>query len=104
MPGRSNSTAHGMGAALSKLYEYAADMEPGQRRPNVTLSAPVGCVDLAAFDDKGDPYEIHACHYCLPWHAEVLVEDGNIFVREWHAVECESFQELLDDIKSSDPD
>ena len=52
---------------------------------------------LAAFDDKGDPYEIHGCDYCLPWHAEVHVDDdsGEVFVREWHAVECEAFQELI---------
>lgn len=76
-------------------------MEPGQRRRNVTFSAPVGCVDLAAFDDDGEPYEIHGCDNCLPWHAEVLVEDGHVFVREWHAVDCQAFQELLDVIKPS---
>jgi hypothetical protein len=40
----------------------------------------------------------------LPWHAEVHIDDdsGDVFVREWHAVDCEAFQELLDVIKSSD--
>jgi len=48
---------------------------------------------LAAFDDKGEPYEIHSCDHCLPWHAEVHIDDdGQIFVREWHAVECEEFE------------
>ena len=43
-------------------------MQPRERR-NITLRAPVGTVDLAAFDDDGEPYEIHACSHCLPWHA-----------------------------------
>lgn len=46
-------------------------MEPGQRRRNTTYAAPIGCVDLAAFDQNSEPYEIHGCDYCLPWHAEV---------------------------------
>jgi hypothetical protein len=70
-------------------------MEPEQRR-KTTNSAPVGCVDLAAFDDDGEPYEIRPCYSCLPWHAEVHVdEDGAIFVREWHAMECPQFEELV---------
>jgi hypothetical protein len=72
-------------------------MEPGQRRRrNTTYSAPIGSVDLAAFDENGDPYEIRGCDYCLPWHAEVHIDDdGHVFVREWHAVECEAFDELI---------
>ena len=72
-------------------------MEPGQRRRrNTTYAAPIGCVDLAAFDEDGEPYEIHGCDYCLPWHAEVRIDDGgHVFVREWHAVECEAFEELI---------
>ena len=51
-----------------------------------------------AFDEDGEPYEIHGCDYCLPWHAEVHIDDdGNVFVREWHAVECEAFEELIND-------
>ena len=70
-------------------------MQPRERR-NITLRAPVGTVDLAAFDDDGEPYEIHACSHCLPWHAEVHIDgDGSVFVREWHAVECEEFEELI---------
>ncbi|MCX4776798.1 hypothetical protein [Streptomyces sp. NBC_01264] len=41
--------------------------------PNLNLSAPVGSVDLRAFDDDGNPYEIWTCHDCLPWHAEVVL-------------------------------
>jgi hypothetical protein len=69
-------------------------MYPKDRR-NTTYGAPVGCVDLAAFDDDGEPYQIHPCNSCLPWHAEVIRgDDGEIFVREWHAVECPEFEEL----------
>lgn len=71
-------------------------MEPGQRRRDTTYAAPIGCVDLAAFDEDGEPYEIHGCDYCLPWHAEVHIDDdGDVFIREWHAVECEAFEELV---------
>jgi hypothetical protein len=72
-------------------------MEPGKEcRRRITHNAPIGCVDLAAFDEDGEPYEIHGCHYCLPWHAEVHVDDdGNIFVREWPAVERAAFEELI---------
>jgi hypothetical protein len=70
------------------------DREP---RRNTTYTAPIGCVDLAAFDDDGEPYEIHGCDDCLPWHAEVhLDDDGQVFVGEWHAVECKTFQDLID--------
>jgi hypothetical protein len=70
-------------------------MQPPERR-NITYRAPIGCVDLAAFGEDGEPYEIHACNYCLPWHAEVHIDGaGNVFVREWHAVECEVFEELI---------
>ena len=67
-------------------------------RPDITLGAPVGSVDLAAFDEDGNPYEIFACNQCLPWYAEVIVhpEDGDrVGVREWHAVDCPDFQELI---------
>lgn len=68
-------------------------MEAGRRRN--TYSAPIGCVDLAAFDEHGEPLEIHACLECLPWHAEVHIDDdGEVFVREWHAIECEAFEAL----------
>jgi hypothetical protein len=61
------------------------------RRPNVTYSAPVLSVDLAA-----DGYQIWPCHDCLPWHAEVVAEeDGYIAVREWHAAECPTLAEVL---------
>lgn len=69
-------------------------MYPKDRR-NTTFDGPVGCVDLAAFDDDNQPYQIHACHSCLPWHAEVIRDDdGTIGIREWHAIECPEFEEL----------
>jgi len=56
---------------------------------------------VEAFDEYVEPYKIHGCNYCLPWHAEVRVaDDGHIFVREWHAVECEAFEELISSIDS----
>jgi hypothetical protein len=70
-------------------------MEPPKRR-NVGYTAPIGSVDMAAFDADGEPYEITGCHYCAPWHAEVHIDDdGQVFVREWHAVECEEFEALI---------
>lgn len=70
----------------------------GERR-HTTYSAPVGCVDLAAFDDQGEPYQIYACDYCLPWHAEVIIDDdGTPLVREWHAIECEVFEDMIDSV------
>ncbi|MFD7763526.1 Tn3 family transposase [Streptomyces microflavus] len=78
--------------------EILADMAEGiDRQQDVTYQAPVGCVDLRAFDDDGNSYDIHACHDCLPWHAEVVVIEGDILVREWHAVGCPQFQQLIRD-------
>jgi hypothetical protein len=71
-------------------------MAADEHRRNTTYTAPIGCVDLAAFDDQGEPYQIHACEGCLPWHAEVIIDDdGEVFIREWHAVECHVFEELI---------
>ncbi|KOU62677.1 hypothetical protein ADK90_19300 [Streptomyces sp. XY413] len=64
---------------------------------DVTYRAPVGCVDLRAFDNEGNAYEIYACRDCLPWHAEVAIGEGEILVREWHAVGCPQFKELIED-------
>jgi hypothetical protein len=50
-------------------------MEPPKRR-NLGYTAPIGSVDLAAFDENGEPYEITACSSCLPWHAEVHIDDN----------------------------
>jgi len=67
------------------------------RRPNLTYSAPIGSVDLAAFQDDGTAYEIWPCHECLPWHAEVVRDGDDVLVREWHAVDCPTFQSLISD-------
>lgn len=66
-----------------------------QRKPNTTYTAPVGSIDLKALREDGTPYEIWPCHDCLPWHAEVIKDDDEIMVREWHAVDCPHFQQLL---------
>lgn len=72
---------------------------PRPARPKITYDAPIGPVDLRAFNEVGDPFEITACMHCLPWHAEVVrdPETNEILIREWHAVECEVFQELIED-------
>ncbi len=46
--------------------------EGSDPQQDLTYRAPVGSVDLRAFDDDGHSYEIWACHDCLPWHAEVV--------------------------------
>jgi hypothetical protein len=71
--------------------------EGSDLQQDVTYRAPVGSVDLKAFDDDGNSYEIRACHDCLPWYAEVVVVAGEVLVREWHAVRCPQFQELIRD-------
>lgn len=60
--------------------------------PDTTYRAPVGSIDLPA-----EEYEIWPCHDCLPWHAEVIrdPDSDEVFVREWHAVECPQFVALL---------
>lgn len=68
-----------------------------ERKPNTARNAPVGSVDMLAFQKDGTPYEIWPCDHCLPWHAEVVRSEGEIIVREWHAVDCPLFQELLED-------
>lgn len=62
----------------------------------VDRAAPVGSVDLAAFEEDGEPYQIYPCDHCLPWHAEIMLDDDlRIFVREWHAVGCAVFRDLI---------
>jgi hypothetical protein len=72
---------------------------PRPPRRKVTYDAPVGSVDLRAFNEVGEAFEITACLECLPWRAEVVTdpETNEILVREWHAVECEAFQDLIHD-------
>jgi hypothetical protein len=67
-----------------------------ERMPNVHRDAPVGSVDMPAFQEDGTPYEIWPCHDCLPWHAEVVRSEGDVLVREWHAVDCPLFVELIE--------
>ena len=52
-------------------------------RPRVNRDAPV-----LPFDYPADGEPIWPCLECLPWHVEVVVEEGEIVVREWHAVDC----------------
>lgn len=59
---------------------------------DVNYRAPVLPVDL-----DPDGYVIWPCHDCLPWHAEVIkTDDGDTFIREWHAVGCRTLKELTD--------
>ncbi|HEY5834965.1 hypothetical protein [Streptomyces sp.] len=69
-------------------------MDQQPHEPNVTYSAPIGSVDLDAFKDDGTPHEIWPCTDCYPWHAEVVNVEGEILVREWHAVDCQQFRDL----------
>jgi hypothetical protein len=65
------------------------------QRPKITYDAPIASIDFDAFDPDGSAREIWACTDCLPWRAEVVLDDGDIRVREWHAWECPWYQELL---------
>ncbi|BBY09997.1 hypothetical protein [Mycobacterium marseillense] len=72
---------------------------PRPPRPDITFHAPIAPVDLRAFNEVGEAYEIVACPECLPWRAEVVTDPqtNEILVREWHAVECTLFRELIAD-------
>jgi hypothetical protein len=70
-------------------------MSPHDRRPKLTYDAPIGSIDLAAEDDNGDAYQVWPCTQCLPWHAEVIRDGDQIGIREWHAIDCPDFKELL---------
>lgn len=60
-----------------------------------TYTAPVGSVDLAAFEPDGSSYVIWPCTDCLPFHAEVHVDWVGIpFVCEWHAIDCPQFKAM----------
>ncbi|SIH56851.1 Uncharacterised protein [Mycobacteroides abscessus subsp. abscessus] len=74
-------------------------------RRNVTYHAPVGSIDLAAFDEDGNSCEIRPCPECLPWHAEVIndPETHGVLVREWHAIECPHFEYLLNEDAGGQP-
>ncbi len=61
----------------------------------MTFSAPVGSIDLPAEAEDGTPYEIWPCPDCLPWHAEVIGTGDRVVVREWHAIDCPQFQEVV---------
>ncbi len=77
---------------------------PKDAMTKVTYDAPIGSIDLMAFRSDGSSYEFRACSECLPWHAEVVIDprDDTVMVREWHAVGCSFFQELL--AQDDDPD
>lgn len=67
------------------------------KRPVLHYAAPVGSIDLATHDDDGMPVAIWPCGECLPWHLEVIIgEGGEVFAREWHAIECPAFVALID--------
>ena len=69
---------------------------PDGRKSNTTYTASIGSVDLAAVNDDGTSFVIWPCEGCLPWHAEVVRDEyGTLYVREWHAVDCGEFRNLL---------
>lgn len=74
-------------------------IRPQPPRSNIGFGAPIGSVDLCAFYDAGNAYEILACPDCLPWRAEVVRDPrtNELLIREWHAVDRELFQELIRD-------
>ena len=86
--------------------ETARKLSPGSasvgtmptERPNTNLAAPVGSVDLAAFESDGTPISFRPCQECAPWHAEVMNKDGYVFVREWHAIDCKTFRMLTEKV------
>ncbi len=68
-------------------------------RPDLTYGAPVAFFDLYVDDNLGD---VWPCDECLPWHVEVIREDGHIYLREWHAAECPTLTHVLASIRRSD--
>ena len=85
-------------SSRQRAVQYGREVGKGRdvrRKPNVTYSAPVGSVDLAAETPDGTPYSIWPCPECLPWHVEVIRDGQDVVVREWHAIECSVFQELI---------
>lgn len=51
---------------------------------------PLKHVDLAAFDDDGNPLEVWPCRFCDLWHIEVI-HGTDTLIREWHAATCEHY-------------
>jgi hypothetical protein len=72
---------------------------PRDPMTKITYDAPVGCVDLPAFERDGEPFSLWPCTECLPWHAEVIwhEEKQQTMTREWHAIGCPHFQDLIAD-------
>jgi hypothetical protein len=72
---------------------------PKDPMKKITYDAPIGSVDLSAFDEQGEPYVIWPCTECRPWHLEILhdPEKELTLVREWHAVGCSNFRSLIAD-------
>jgi hypothetical protein len=78
------------------------DAMTAERRPNVTYNAPIGSIDLGTFNESDEPYEIWPSQNCLPFHAEVVLDD-DVFVREWHAIECPQFIDLTSNVRHELP-
>jgi len=81
-----------------KIFHTVRHMTPDDGHPrklNINYSAPIGSIDLAAEEQDGTPYSIWPCSVCLPWHAELIRQGDDVFVREWHAFDCEAFQDLI---------
>lgn len=100
LPDTPQSMSGGQCGPVGTAAIATLDAMPEVRRPTVTFTAPIGSIDLAAFNADGEAYEIWPCQNCLRFHAEVVLDDdGNVFVREWHAVECAQFIELTSDVR-----
>ena len=57
---------------------------------------PLVPLDLAVFDNAGDPLPVWPCGHCDPWHLEVVRDgQGEVWAREWHAPDCPHLADLL---------
>jgi hypothetical protein len=65
----------------------------------VTLTAPVLPFEYPRKEDD----VIWACSDCFPWHLELYrdPEHDDLWVREWHAVDCPIWKALEDDRNGS---
>ena len=55
-------------------------------------------VDLAAFDDEGQPLNVWPCRFCDTWHVQV-VDEGSVSLREWHADTCAHYLAIATELR-----
>lgn len=83
---------------MSRAQESSASTPAA--KVDLTYHAPILCVDLLAFNEDGEPFEIWPCDHCLPWRVEIVHADdwpGGVAAREWHAAECPRLLHWLND-------